>query len=308
MAAPHEATKVDGTEGGHRLAGRVAIVTGASRGIGEAVARLFAREGAAVAVAARTEQVFDERLPGTIHETVATIEAEGGRAVAIRADLGNEDDVDRLVGEARAALGPIDLLVNNAALTVPGRPPTKDDAPRAPKEARPPSRTTTTRPGSFLGFPLKGYRLHFQIGLFASYRLMQLVLPDMIELGRGGIVNISSLAAFVPGPGPYEHPGGPTVLAYGGNKAAMHHLTQAVAFEMAPHGIAVNALLPSEPVLTPGNRIAYQGDDFASVDDFAEATLRVALADPSVMTGQILWSEDVLHPELGTRGWLRAQP
>jgi NAD(P)-dependent dehydrogenase (short-subunit alcohol dehydrogenase family) len=287
----------------------VAIVTGASRGIGEAVARLFAREGAAVAVAARTEQVFDERLPGTIHDTVAAIESDGGRAVAIRADLADDDDVERLVAEARAALGPIDLLVNNAALTVPGRPPGRDDAPRRPNAAAPstpPVRTTTTRPGSFLGFPLKGYRLHFQIGLFASYRLMQLVLPDMIELGRGGIVNISSLAAFVPGPGPYDHPGGPTVLAYGGNKAAMHHLTQAVAFEVAPHGIAVNALLPSEPVLTPGNRIAYQGDDFASVDDFAEATLQVALADPAVTTGQILWSEDVLHPELGTRGWLRS--
>jgi NAD(P)-dependent dehydrogenase (short-subunit alcohol dehydrogenase family) len=108
-----------------RLEGRVAIVTGASRGIGEAVARLFAREGAAVAVVARTEQVFDERLPGTIHDTVAAIEADGGRAVAIRADLGDEDDVDRVVDEARAAFGPIDLLVNNAALTVPGRPPAK---------------------------------------------------------------------------------------------------------------------------------------------------------------------------------------
>jgi 7-alpha-hydroxysteroid dehydrogenase len=287
-----------------RLEGRVAIVTGASRGIGEAVARLFAREGAAVAVVARTEQVFDERLPGTIHDTVAAIESDGGRAVAIRADLADEDDVDRVVDEARAAFGPIDLLVNNAALTVPGRPPGDRAAPRT-TDHRPPARTTTTRPGSFVGFPLKGYRLHFQIGLFASYRLMQLVLPDMIALGRGGIVNISSLAAFVPGPGPYDQPGGPTVPAYGGNKAAMHHLTQAVAYEVAPHNIAVNALLPSEPVLTPGNRVAYSGDDFASVDDFAEATLQLALADPAVTTGQILWSEDVLHPELGTRGWLR---
>jgi NAD(P)-dependent dehydrogenase (short-subunit alcohol dehydrogenase family) len=137
-----------------RLEGRVAIVTGASRGIGEAVARLFAREGAAVAVVARTEQVFDERLPGTIHQTVASIEADGGRAIAIRADLGDEDDVDRVVDEARAAFGPIDLLVNNAALTVPGRPPRADTAPvakdRAPK-APPPARTTTTRPGRSSG-------------------------------------------------------------------------------------------------------------------------------------------------------------
>jgi NAD(P)-dependent dehydrogenase (short-subunit alcohol dehydrogenase family) len=135
------------------------------------------------------------------------------------------------------------------------------------------------------------------------------VLPDMIELGRGGIVNISSLAAFIPGAGPYERPGMPTGFAYGGNKAAMHHLTEAVAFEMAAHHIAVNALLPSEPVLTPGNLVAAAGEtDWASPEDFAEATLRVALADPAVMTGQILWSEDVLHPELGTRGWLRNRP
>jgi NAD(P)-dependent dehydrogenase (short-subunit alcohol dehydrogenase family) len=293
-----------------RLAGRVAIVTGASRGLGKAIAVTFAREGAAVAVAARTEQVWDERLPGTVHETVAEIEDAGGRALAIRADLARPDDVERLVSEARDALGPIDLLVNNAAVTVPGRPP----PPGAPVPTSPPaaaSGPTETRPAGipssgFLQFPLRGYRLHFEVGLFATYRLMQLVLPDMIDAGRGAIVNISSLAAFVPGPGPYERPARATGAAYGGNKAAMHHLTQSVAAEMAVHGISVNALLPSEPVPTPGNLVAAAGtEDWASAEDFAEATVLVALADPAVTTGQVLWSDDVLHPELGPRGWLR---
>jgi NAD(P)-dependent dehydrogenase (short-subunit alcohol dehydrogenase family) len=286
-----------------RLAGRIAVVTGASRGLGKAIAVTFAREGAAVAVTARTEAVWDERLPGTVHETVGEIEANGGRAVPIPADLSQPDDVERLVVEARDALGPIDLLVNNAAVTVPGRPPAQG-APTPPPRAG--SRSTGIASGSFLDFPLRGYRLHFEVGLFASYRLMQLVLPEMIEAGRGAIVNISSLAAFVPGQGPYERPARATGAAYGGNKAAMHHLTQSVAAEVAVHGISVNALLPSEPVLTPGNLVAAAGtEDWASADDFAEATVLVALADPAVVTGQILWSDDVLHPELGRRGWLR---
>ncbi len=75
---------------------------------------------------------------------------------------------------------------------------------------------------------------------------------------------------------------------------------------MQPHGIAVNALSPSEPVITPGNLVAAAGEtDWASPEDFAEATLRLAVVDPLQITGQLLWSDDVLHPELGRRGWLR---
>jgi NAD(P)-dependent dehydrogenase (short-subunit alcohol dehydrogenase family) len=281
-------------------------VTGASRGLGKTIATAFAAEGAAVAVVARTEKQWDERMPGTIHETVAEIEAAGGRACAVPADLANPDDVDRIVEITSAEFGPADILINNAALTIPGRPPANgaSDAPPPPRPA--PSSPSRSGGYSFVTFPLKGYRLHFEIGLFASYRLMQLVLPDMIESGRGAIVNISSVAGLVPGEGPYERPGPRGPFAYGSNKAALHHLTQSVAAEMQPHGIAVNALLPSEPVISPGNLVAAAGEtNWASPEDFAEATIRVALADPQEMTGQILWSDDVLHPELGKRGWLR---
>jgi len=298
-----------------RLAGRTAIVTGASRGLGKAIAVAFAQEGASVAVVARTESQWNERLPGTIHETVAEIEAAGGRAVAVAADLSRMDEVEQAYHTAREALGPIGILVNNAALTVPGRPP-RDDEVSPARSSRATSGSTATstsgspRPagpfGSFLDFPLAGFQRHFAVGLFASYLLMQLVLADMIAARCGSIVNISSVAGLMPGEGPYRNAGSPGPIAYGGNKAAMHHLTEAVAFEMADRNIAVNALLPSEPVLTPGNLVAAIGEEhWADADDFAEATLRVALADPAVMTGQILWSEDVLHPELGTRGWLR---
>jgi NAD(P)-dependent dehydrogenase (short-subunit alcohol dehydrogenase family) len=297
---------------GARLAGRTAIVTGASRGLGKAIALAFAREGAAVAVVARSETQWSERLPGTIHDTVAEIEAAGGRAVAVPADLSHLDQVEQAYAVARDSLGPIDLLVNNAALTVPGRPPEPGDEPR-PERARTPVAPPATDDGqpaapfgSFLTFPLSGLQRHLAVGLFASYRLMQLTLPDMIELGRGSIVNISSVAGLLPGPGPYPGAGQPGPIAYGGNKAALHHLTQCVAHEMQPHGIPVNALSPSAPVITPGNLYAAADEtDWASPDDFAEATVRVALADASEVTGQILWDQDVLHPELGRRGWLR---
>jgi len=278
-----------------RLAGRTAIVTGASRGLGRAIALALAADGAAVAVAARTERQWNDRLPGTIGETVAAIEAAGGCAVAIRADLTEPADRTRLVDEARAALGPIDILINNAAFTAPGRPP-KTDAEPTPVPA-----TSAKQPAvqadwpPFVGTPLHAFRRHFDITVFAGYELMQLVVPDMLAAGGGAIVNISSVASRIPGAGPYTDFSGGVLPGYGGSKAALEHLTSSAAYELARRNIAVNALSPSEPMMTPG--LAYYRTDFdeiGSEQDFAEAVVRLALVDPNQVTGRTIGHREVL--------------
>lgn len=276
-----------------RLAGRVAIVTGASRGLGRSIALALAAEGAAVAVAGRTERVWDDRLPGTIGETVAEIEAAGGRAVAVRADLTDRDDIGGLVESARNALGPIGVLVNNAAFTAPGRPPVPGGQPRA----RASSPAGAAKPGwpGFVSTPLHAYRRHFDIAVFAAYELMQLVCPDMIEAVGGSIINVTSVASRLPGDGPYVDRSGGVLPGYGGSKAALEHLTQCAAFDLADHHIAVNALAPSKPIMTPG--LAYYARDFdetAKADEFARAVVELALVDPRKVTGRTIGHLQVL--------------
>ena len=277
-----------------RLADRAAIVTGASRGLGRAIALALAAEGAAVAVVGRTEQVWNDRLPGTIGETVTDIEAAGGRAVAVRADLTDRDDIARLVGEARDALGSITILVNNAAFTAPGRPPVPGAERRAKAPGSPGSGAKPGWPG-FVSTPLAAYRRHFEIAVFAAYELMQMVCPDMIAAGGGSIINITSAASRMPGDGPYPDRSGAVLPGYGGSKAALEHLTQCAAFDLADHNIAVNALSPSKPILTPG--LAYYAGQFAdtaSAEEFAAAAVRLALVDATAVTGRTIGHREVL--------------
>src|SRR6266704_5668787 len=144
------------------LRGRVAIVTGASRGIGAEIARRFGAEGAAVAFAARTTGPGQSPLAGTIGDTAAAIEAAGGTAIAIPADLSKPADREHLVAETARRLGPADILVNNAAVTYFTR--VEDFAPRR-------------------------YQLMFAVQVEASFHLATLVLPPMRARGRGWILN-----------------------------------------------------------------------------------------------------------------------
>ena len=260
------------------LEGRVAIVTGASRGIGEAIARRFAAEGARVVVSARTEKVWDERFPGTIHETVAAIEMAGGQALAIPADLSKSEDRRRLVAETESKVGPIDVLVNNAAVTF-------------------------FRPVA--DFSENRYDLMLDVQVRTPFQLAQLVLPGMRERRRGWILNISSGAARHPQGPPYPARAARGGTVYGMCKAALERFSSGLAAEVNQDGIAVNALSPARVVLTPGvvhHKLVPPGrEDLAEgVEVMAEAALALCTGDPGQLTGRIAYSQPLLD-ELGRK-------
>jgi NAD(P)-dependent dehydrogenase (short-subunit alcohol dehydrogenase family) len=257
------------------LGGRTALVTGASRGIGAAIARRLAAEGAAVAVTARTLDVRGP-LDGTLHETVAAIEADGGRAVAIGADLTDADDRARIVPAAYAALGSVDILVNNAAAAF--YLPTAE-------------------------MSLKRRRLLFELNVHAAVDLAQAVVPGMRASRRGWIVNISSATSKRPeAPFPPGHKLGATSTMYGATKAALERVTAGLAAELHADGIAVNSLAPVAAVRTPGAE-ALVGDVMdanpgivETIDYFVDAALVLCTCDPATCTGRVLSSREVLQP------------
>jgi citronellol/citronellal dehydrogenase len=266
-----------GPTAGRPLAGRVALVTGASRGIGTAIAFRFAQAGAAVAVTARTRAEGDHPLPGSLAETVSLIEGAGGRVLAVPADLSDRDDRERLVGEVRAGLGPIDVLVNNAAVTY--------FTPIAAFDAR-------------------RFALMFEVQVTAPVHLAQLVLGDMRSSGRGGsILNISSPAARHPVGPPYGPGGGGTV--YGMCKAAIERFSTGLAAEVWADGISVNALSPTGLVVTPGV-VHHRLDQMIPVERhepvelMAEAAFLLCSGDPRELTGRVTYSQELLQ-ELGRR-------
>lgn len=257
-----------------KLTGKVAIVTGASRGIGQQIAELFAAEGAKVVCAARTLNEGDHRmLEGSLSRTVDLIRSKGGEATAVTADVSAESECVALVQAARAAYGPIDILVNNAALNY-----------YLPTDTYPTNRWVRC----------------FAINVHAPFILAKEVLTDMIPRRSGAIVNISSGAAIGPGRGPYEDQTVRGGVMYGATKAALERFTQGLGQEVSQYGgITVAAVSPSQVVPTPGtihHKLVTGIDDPKGEHPImmARAVLLLASEPAAKVNGRVTYSQQIL--------------
>ena len=263
-----------------KLDGKVAVVTGASRGIGAQIAQLFAAEGGRVICAARTLREGDHQLAGSLETTVASIRAAGGEARAVTANIAEPAECEKLMGAARESYGPIDVLVNNAALTY--YLPVKD-------------------------FPLNRWLRSWAVNFHAPFVLSQLALAEMIPRRAGAIVNISSGAAIGPGRGPYPDAavGARGGTCYGAEKAALERMTQGLASEVYQYGISVTSVAPSQVVPTPGtvyHRLVKGMDDPRGEPPLlmARAALLLATELLDKVTGRVTYSQ----PLLREFGWM----
>ncbi len=261
-----------------KLDGKVCVITGASRGIGAEIASLFAAEGGRVVAAARTLHEGDHPLEGSLDKTVADIRDAGGEATPSAVNISLPEDCERLFDEAHAAYGPVDVLVNNAALTY--FIPVKD-------------------------YPLRRWMRSWAVNFHAPFILSQLALGDMVDRGSGSIVNISSGAAIGPGRGPYpEAPrGGGT--CYGAEKAALERFSQGLAQEVYQYGVSVTCVSPSQVVPTPGtiyhNLVSGVDDPRGEHPDLmARSALLLATEPLDKVTGRVTYSQQILKEY----GWI----
>ena len=254
------------------LSGKVAIVTGATRGIGRAIALGLAEAGCSVVVTGRTETPR-RQLPGTIHSVAKEVEGLGQAALAVACDVRDEESVRAMTQASLDRFGQIDVLVNNAGI-----------GSYAP----------------FLETSLEAWERVMAANVRGTFLCCQAVLPAMIERSQGSVINISSLAAdFVrtSGHGATEDArfiGQP----YGASKAAVERLSRGLAAEMEEHNIAVNALKPAKPVLTEGFKLQRPDADFSrwvGPETMVQATLFLAAQDAKGVTGAVTTDEELIE-------------
>jgi citronellol/citronellal dehydrogenase len=211
------------------------------------------------------------KLEGSLKTTVAEIEKAGGTSLPVPVDLSDEESCIQLVKTAKEQFGPVNVLINNAAVTY--FIPIKD-------------------------MPTKNWDRSWAVGPRAVFILSREVLPDMTKQGSGAIVNVSSGAAIGPGRGPYKT-SGRGGSKYGAQKAAIERFTQGLAEEVYPNGISVACVSPSQVVPTPGtvyhNLVTGMDDPRGEHPNvMARAILLLATEPLDKVTGRVTYSQEIL--------------
>ena len=239
------------------MQGKVAVVTGSSRGIGKGLALDLAGEGANVVVVGRTETEGTSRLPGTIHETVEEVKALGkGNAIAVRCDVTKQEDVESLVKQTMDAFGRIDVLINNAGGSS--------------------SRSAT------MDIPVYRWYNVMNLNVNAVFMCCKFMLPHMISQGSGSIINVSSGAAT-----------GSSVQssAYSTSKAALEIFSVVLAREVGPQGISVVAYRPGRIKTEGAVYVNPKDTDWSPWGDLhscGPSIIWLAQQTPETFTGQVV--------------------
>ena len=241
------------------LGGRVAVVTGASRGIGKALAIRLAQEGADVVVAAKSEQ-STERLPGSIHETAEGIRATGRRALAVATDVRDEDAVRNMIERTIAEFGRLDILVNNAGAIW----------------AQP-----------ILETPPKRFDLMMSVNVRAAYIASYYALPQMVKQQWGHVLNMCPRLSNEPSPGR---------VGYMISKLGMARLAIGLAAEHAKNNIAGNALWPRTIIESQASINWKMADrsQWRTPEILCDASLAILGKEPRSCTGRQWIDEEAL--------------
>jgi len=265
------------TQAAPSLAGKVALVTGASRGIGRAIAQRLASAGATVAITARSMESAatsirsntERVIPGTLAETKALIEGAGGKCIAIAADLENPAERDGLVDRAASEAGGLDILVNNAGYA---------DYCRMEHMS------------------LETFDRTIDHYFRVPFVLSKAAIPHMKAKGAGWIVNVGSTTALAPRKPyrPQQKAGGE--LIYASCKAALNRFTQGLAAELLDYNIAVNVIGPSTAIRTPGaTDLIPEGYDTEDPAYLAEAALALCYLPAAERSGLVTYSMHYPH-------------